>query len=157
MVSELGSKIRFTFCFLLSFYLFRFCSYSLFFVFVLCTKWKKKKRKRKRKKKKWYWSTKLKKKREVILKQQILSFYLLKVTLFLNCDFSSFSSLKQKKKKKNLIFFLFPHWLVVSAIYFLAVGIGLNSASWISWLSLLVSGRTEKEKLWVEKGKRVWD
>jgi uncharacterized ion transporter superfamily protein YfcC len=112
LVSELGSKIRFTFCFLLSFYLFfRFCSYSLFFVFVLCTKLKKKKKKKKKKRKKEKEEVILKhqveKKKEVILKQQILSFYLLKVTLFLNCDFCSFSSLKQKKKKKDLIFFSF--------------------------------------------------
>ena len=129
---------------------FRLCSLFPVLVFCCAPSWKKKKKKKKGKgdteAPSW--------KKEVILQQQILSFYLLKVTLFLNCDFCSFSSLKKKKKSD---FFLFPHWLAVSAIFCLAVGIGLNSASWISWSSLLVSGRTEKEKLWVEKGKRVWD
>ena len=149
MVSELGSKIRFTFCFLLSFYLFLFCYYSLFFVFVLCTKLKKKKKEVilkhqvKKKKERWYWSNRY---YHSIFSKLLYSW----IVTFL-------VSVLSRKKKKDLIFFLFPHWLVVSAIYFLAVGIGLNSASWISWSSLLVLGRTEKEKFWVEKGKRVWD
>jgi hypothetical protein len=88
LVSELlGSKIRFTI--LLPFVscyhsiLFRLCSLFLVLCFVLCTKLKKKK----------------KKGDKLILKQQILSFtILLKVNLFLNRDFCSFSSLKKKKK-----------------------------------------------------------
>ena len=139
MVSELlGSKIRFTI--LLPFIS---CYHSIFFrlcfipcsCFVLCTKLKKKR-----------------KKKEVILKQQILSFYLLKVSLFLNCDFCSFRSLE---KKKNLIFF-FPHWLVVLSYIF-------YRRYWFKYCKLnfltkfVSSRRTEKGKLWVEKGKRVWD
>ena len=93
----LKSGLPFVSCYLSIF--FRFCSYSIFFVFVLCTKWKKKEKRRSDTE-----APSWKKKREVILKQQILSFYLLKVTLFLNCDFSSFSSLKQKKKKRSDFF-----------------------------------------------------
>ena len=141
LVSEpLGSKIRFTILlpFVSCYHSILLRLYSLFIVLVLCRapSWKKKKEK------------------GVILKQQILSFtVLLKVNLFLNRDFCSFSSLK---KKKNLIF-LSSSFDSLFLSYFLAVGIGLNTTSWISWSCLLVSWRTEKGKLLVEKGKRVWD
>ena len=73
MVSELGSKIRFTFCFLLSFYLFSFLFLFLILCFCVVHQVKKKKRKKEEEVILKHQVEK-KKKREVILKQQILSF-----------------------------------------------------------------------------------
>ena len=110
----------FIFCFLLSSYLVPFVFFISRSYFVTCTRLKlctklpkgKKKKKEKKKKKKRLYKRNIKQKKKKIC---------------------SFNSLRPK-----YYFLLSPSFDLVFLSYFLAIGISLNTTSWISWSSLLV-------------------